>query len=354
MLDVFKIKPFDLEPVYASWPDAPTFNGGKGQSVDAWLDQIKDGCTARKVPEEYWYEVAQHYMGPHARARLDAFKRVLYQMNGGGYRWTWKQFRAAMCNMGWDIEDDATETVEVKSKPFSSWFTVKRKKSTPLSEEPEQIDEDELAPPPPPKKPSPRSKSAPEVSTTDAAGTSRPRPPIRSATLGFFPVRRNSKSSAVAESGNGSGDPQAPALPVVKPELAKAMSDTVVETMKHLAPSKAHTIDAISSAHSGQDAVVTTIAHAPAWLLQASNAIEMLTKEHPKTMSALSAILITAGSIPALPAVAASPMGPILACHAAQAIGSIAVGLGTLLKASSQGQIQASTPPSSSSSSSSK
>ncbi|KZT25074.1 hypothetical protein NEOLEDRAFT_1156536 [Neolentinus lepideus HHB14362 ss-1] len=343
MLDVFKIKPFDLESVFASWTDAPIFNGDpkKDKPVDAWLDQIKEGCIERKVPEEYWYEVAQHYLGPAAKARLDAFKKVLYQMNGGSHRWTWKQFRAAMTNMGWEIDPAVTETVEVKAKPFSSWFTVKRKKSTALTDEPEDMDDDQA--PLPPKKTPPRSKTAPVASTSSEPA--KPPAPVRAATLGFLPVRRNSKSGNAP---NDTPDPKPDPKALVKPELVKAMSDTVVETMKHLAPSKAKTIDTVAS-DPNTEAVVTTIAHAPVWLIQASSAIEMLTKEHPHTMSALAAILITAGSIPALPAVAASPMAPILASHAAQAIGSIAVGLGTLLKASQNGQVQ-STPGSSSSS----
>ena len=50
-------------------------------------------------------------------------------------------------------------------------------------------------------------------------------------------------------------------------------------------------------------------------------------------MSTISAILITAGSIPAIPAVAAGAGGAILASGAAHAVGAIAVGIGSWLKA---------------------
>lgn len=72
MLDAFKIKPFDLEPIYAAWPDCPRFLGipQKDPPVDEWLDQIKAGCAERKVPQEYWHRVAQHYMGDKAKARF--------------------------------------------------------------------------------------------------------------------------------------------------------------------------------------------------------------------------------------------------------------------------------------------
>lgn len=71
MLNAFKIKPYDLEPVFASWTDGPIFKGNpkKDMPVDEWLDQIKAGCVERKIPEEYWYKVAQHFMGPKAKAR---------------------------------------------------------------------------------------------------------------------------------------------------------------------------------------------------------------------------------------------------------------------------------------------
>jgi NADPH:quinone reductase-like Zn-dependent oxidoreductase len=79
--------------------------------------------------------------------------------------------------------------------------------------------------------------------------------------------------------------------------------------------------------------IVTTTAQAPVWLLNACTALDFLTSEHPKAMSVIGAILITVGSIPAMPAVAAGAGGTILASGAAQAIGAIAVGLGQALGA---------------------
>jgi hypothetical protein len=87
MLDAFKIKPFDLEPVYAAWT-GPTFLGDpkKDPPVDDWLDEIKSGCIKQNVPKEYWhtcvssllecndpsshiFSCAQHFMGDKAKAR---------------------------------------------------------------------------------------------------------------------------------------------------------------------------------------------------------------------------------------------------------------------------------------------
>ena len=71
MLSAFKIKPFELEPVFAEWTDGPVFQGKpkKDLPVEEWLNKIKEGCVERGVPEEYWYKVGQHFMGPKAQAR---------------------------------------------------------------------------------------------------------------------------------------------------------------------------------------------------------------------------------------------------------------------------------------------
>jgi hypothetical protein len=77
--------------------------------------------------------------------------------------------------------------------------------------------------------------------------------------------------------------------------------------------------------------VITTKAEAPAWLLNACTALEYITSEHPKAMSIVSAILITAGSIPAIPAIAAGAGGAVLASSTAHAIGAIAIAAGQAL-----------------------
>lgn len=71
MLSAFKIKPFDLEPVYESWANGQRFLGNpkKDPPVDDWLSKIKEGCVERKVPKEYWHRVGQHFMGDKAKAR---------------------------------------------------------------------------------------------------------------------------------------------------------------------------------------------------------------------------------------------------------------------------------------------
>ena len=101
ILDSFKLKGYDLEPVYALWvPPPPSFTGSPTQNVDEWLAVIKAGCTERNVPREYWHKVAQRYMAPKAKARLDELKAVMKQVHGGRYRWNWDKYKIAMRNMG--------------------------------------------------------------------------------------------------------------------------------------------------------------------------------------------------------------------------------------------------------------
>ncbi len=100
MFDSLKIKAYDLEPVYVSWPDAPVFSGSGAVDPAEWLEQIKAGCKERKVPKEYWHRVARHYMGPKPRERLDELGKVMAQMTGNKAHWDWKKFKIAVQNLG--------------------------------------------------------------------------------------------------------------------------------------------------------------------------------------------------------------------------------------------------------------
>ena len=102
MLDAFKLKEYDLEPVLSSWTNPPRFLGNpkKDPPVDAWLEQVKQGCQERKIPKEYWHKVGQRFLGDKARKRLDELKEVLRNLHGGNYKWDWKRFKIAMKNMG--------------------------------------------------------------------------------------------------------------------------------------------------------------------------------------------------------------------------------------------------------------
>lgn len=347
MLGAFKIKPYDLEPVFATWTEGPIFDGNPktDMPVEDWLDLIKAECEARKIPEEYWYKVAQHFMGPAAKARLNELKAVIAKVHGGRYRWTWKKFRVAMQSMGWNIDGAQTQTIKV-SKSTGSWWTLKRKESqdgssvaaategvpprpTPsrsnsIFRSSKKASEEKVPRPPVPV----RSESSfwgtkKVVYEEPAEAPAVHRPPTRSNTEMFWP-KRASKEEADDEE-------KRPSLP------PKSSSDvgTTVTRPKPPTPTRSHTIDA---------GAVTTITQAPIWLLNACNALEYITSEHPKAMSVISAILITAGSIPAIPAISAGAGGAVLASGAAHAIGAIAVGLGQALNSTMKNQNQNQTP----------
>ncbi|KAG5338274.1 hypothetical protein C0989_007744 [Termitomyces sp. Mn162] len=312
VLNAFKLKPYDLEPVFATWTNGPRFEGNpkKDMPVDDWLDKIQAGCEERKIPEEYWHKVAQHFMGSKAKARLDELKAVIVKVHGGKYRWSWKKFKVAMQNMGWGIDVTQKETVQVSKTTGSWWFKRKvNKDATPSSNDAKH--------PTPSRFTSFRMKSCDENETTtpysshsNSPGKSKSngdvieatiRPTPRRSSSGFWPVKRNSNDDAA----------ERPPLP------PKYSSETEIVRRS-----------------------TTTTTEAPLWLLNACNALEYITSEHPKAMSIISAILITAGSIPAIPAISAGAGGAVLASGAAHAIGAIAVGLGQALSMSVKNQNQ--------------
>ncbi|EJD05245.1 uncharacterized protein FOMMEDRAFT_18852 [Fomitiporia mediterranea MF3/22] len=257
MLDAFRIKPFDLDALYASWTSPPIFSGKPKDDPVAWLEEIKAGCKERKVPKDMWHRVGRHYMGPKPRERLDELGRVMQQMTGKENVWNWKKFKIAVQNIGWSSQSPKSKTVSppVTERPMpkkqGSWWVIGKSDSDKDKEHNE---------------------------------------------------KDKSSSSSSTE--------------VVVAKTAPPLSIT---------PNDA--------------AALTTVTKAPAWLVNACSALEFLTVEHPKVMSAMSAVLITVGSLPAIPGVGVGL--PILATGAAQAVGAAAVGIGQCLKAvsdKSQGQ----------------
>jgi len=294
MLDAFKLKPFDLESIYESWTDAPVFTGNskKDPPVEAWMEKIKEGCIERKVPEECWHKVAQHYMGDLAKARLDEVKKVMTQVQGGKYRWTWKKYKVAMTSMSWKIDSRKMEPLKIHEKKAGGWWVTKVKEE--------------------PKEASPRSpvkqKSMSNLLSSHAVNKEQPPVPVRSntTTSSFMPSRSNT-------------------ITVKKLPPTPSRSNTTNATISIKSPAIKGEEDKTI------DATVTT--EVPAWLLNACSALDLLTTEHPKVMTTLSAILITVGSIPAIPAIAGGAGGAILASGAAHAVGAVAVGVGSWIKA---------------------
>ncbi|KAI0753662.1 hypothetical protein C8Q74DRAFT_1320176 [Fomes fomentarius] len=311
MLNAFKIKPFELEPIYAEWKDAPRFVGNpkKDLPVDEWLAQIKAGCVERKIPREYWHKVAQHYMADKAKSRFDELKLVMKNMHGGKYRWTWKNFKIAIRNMGWDIDSQKTEAIKVESKPSGLWWIVGRGDRDGQEKEAAPV---ETIPPRPP----PKSRATLDFTVTMKSLPAIPTP-RRSATMSSVDTLSSVSSSN---------------------SVSSSISSFFTSTKN--TPASTPASSAISSPASTPGGTVTTISQVPTWLVNACQSLEFLTNEHPKVMTAVSAVLITVGSLPALPAISAGAGGAFLASSTAHALGSLAVGLGTILKQQTDGKVQ--------------
>ncbi|KAH7882720.1 hypothetical protein F5I97DRAFT_309324 [Phlebopus sp. FC_14] len=302
MLEAFKIKEFDLNPVFEAWANPPMFYGEskKDMPVDDWLERIRTGCVDRKVPEEYWHKVAQHYMGDKAKARLVELKNVMAKVNGGKYRWSWKKFKIAMKNMGWEIDVAVTTPVTVQRRTSGNFWLTRRKSKDQKDQTSKEIVEIAKveAPKPPPKEPRPNPvKVFSETAVNAATSAFKHRAP---------PQRANTMNAAVMTS--SSPLPPLPPAPPTTPD----------------------------------NTAVTTVSNVPTWLLNACHALDFLTAEHPRAMTTLSAVLITAGTLPTIPAISG---GTVLASGVAQAVGAIAVGVGNLLKAQQEGQVTVSGQP---------
>ncbi|ESK90340.1 hypothetical protein Moror_13769 [Moniliophthora roreri MCA 2997] len=358
MLSAFKLKPFDLEPIYKSWQDGPKFTGNpkKDPPVDEWLAQIKAGCIERNVPREYWHKVGQHFMREKAKARLDELRAVMAKVHGGTYRWSWEKFKIAMRNLGWNIEDSETESIKVKSKPSGLWW-IHRDKNEKVEQPPSPVQgiHAPAASASTPPKPTPKRSNSSfwlsrkptmekgnenavngkeKQATTDSSSNITPsRPPPTRSGSGFWLARRASREETFTE------EP----LPIQhhRPNTSKSKSDTRIVTVRE--PPK----PSMPVRKDSTDEAVTTVTHAPIWLINACNALDFLQTEHPKVMSTISAILITAGTLPTIPAISAGAGGALLASGAAQAAGAIAVGVGSWLKAQQEARTGSgsTTPP---------
>ncbi|KAI0246331.1 hypothetical protein BJV78DRAFT_1135398, partial [Lactifluus subvellereus] len=310
MLDAFKTKEFDLEPALDSWKNPPRFLGNqkKDPPVDTWLDQVKQGCRERKIPKESWHKVGQRFLGDKARKRLDELQEVLRNLHGGNYRWDWKRFKIAMRNMGWELDDKKTESVNVKSS--GSWWIIGRDKHE-VSEEPVEMKPTDKKKPVPTRRATVSDSPTTEKSHGEkAAEGERPAPKRRAATwLGRSPSNAS----------------------LFVPPLTSISSLSQSHTFFLLTHHRSN--PRTSPPPPPPPPVTTTVAQAPIWLLNACNALDFLHTEHPKVMSTLAAVLLTVGSLPALPAISAGAGGTILASHAVQAAGAIAVGVGNWLKA---------------------
>jgi len=203
------------------------------------------------------------------------------QMTGNKPAWNWKKFKIAMLNLGYVSPKAARKA---QSKPKS----------------PEKEKEHEVL---------------------QVAQKTRERP---------MPKKQGSwwvvgKSTNVPD--NGSSEQLVVAHSKALPPIPQVMALSQPTSTPALTP---------------ESGAVTTVSAAPTWLVNACTALDFLTSEHPRTMSAMSAILITIGAIPSIPGIGATAGGALLASGAAQAVGAIATGVGHWMKAQADGQLQVS------------
>lgn len=344
ILDVFKLKPYDFDTLYAEWTDAPMFYGDskKDLPVQAWMDQIRAGCVERKVPEQCWHKVAQHYMGPMAKSRLEEVKKVMAQVQGAKYKWDWKKFRVAMTSMSWKTDSRKMAALKLEKKSSGSWWVSKPKEEKAVAEEKTVTDEKQSGGWEWIKKKEIKDEPAAQEQEQDQEPAPKPKPTRRQSVSNLLTRRNTTKEETTPP-------PPMPVRSHTTPRVPMRSSTMMPpkpvrsNTMKKLpqVPTPANTLDTgveiTSPALQVPDVTslqhVTKITEVPAWLLDACGALDLLTTQHPKVMSTLAAVLITVGSIPALPFVASGAGGAILASGAVHAAGAVAVGLGTMIKA---------------------
>jgi len=327
IMDMFK-KSYDLEGLYTEWTDAPMFYGDskKDLPVQAWMEKIKSGCLDRKVPEQCWHKVAQHYMGPMATSRFEEVKKVMAQVQGSKYKWDWKKFKVAMTSMSWKMDPKKMEPIKVEKKSGGSWFVSRAKKEKEVEEDAPSDGGWEWI-----------KQSKPVEEPCQEDETTRPKAKRRQSVSQFL-TRRNTMKEETA-----TPPPPVPPMPVRSHTTPRVPVRSNTMKMLPQLPQRAETLDSgveitspalqVPDVQSLQH--ITTITEVPAWLLNACGALDLLTTEHPKVMTTLAAVLITVGSIPALPFIASGAGGAVLASSAVHAAGAVAVGLGTMIKAQS-------------------
>ncbi|KAH8832739.1 hypothetical protein DL96DRAFT_1704792 [Flagelloscypha sp. PMI_526] len=317
--DVFKLKPYNSSSFILRelWPTGPRYSGDprKDPPVNEWLKDVKMGCKERGVPKDYWADVGICFLGKKAKTRLDEVKKVMDKMHNGKWYWNWKRFKTGMRNMGWTLDYDKRESIEVEATPSLLWWF--------------------------------QSKPAEEP---DEPPTPIERPPIRTSESSFWLTRKlNSQRSKDSDQKS-----QKESEKTERPSLRRESSNSSLRTISSFistvssamskTPEKENQQPDPAPAKQNPDGVLGTgIAKAPTWLLDVCKALDTLQTDHPRAMSVLSAILITAGTLPTLPIVVASGTG-ILATHAVQAAGAVALGVGNWLQ-SRQIEGEGASPP---------
>ncbi|OSD03855.1 hypothetical protein PYCCODRAFT_1451544 [Trametes coccinea BRFM310] len=254
-------RPFDLAAALQSWNTTnadhpvPEFKGKpkrkEDPTTDAWLVLVEKGCSARSVPKAHWPAVAKHFMGKKARSRVLQVEKVMHALHGEQWEWRWKDFKLAVMNMGWNIEETKTRQVQVERKSSGLWWIVGGKDETSNQTASSSANNKSSILP---KKPTPTTKS-PGGTSTGSKLLSKTPPPKPSTSKASPPARTGPLFSL-------------PALPFLRP--APQPQQTILQTIT---------------------------AQVPLWLLAATEALSTLSNEHPDVLTAVAAAIVAVGTV---------------------------------------------------------
>ncbi|KAL1938297.1 hypothetical protein VTO73DRAFT_11748 [Trametes versicolor] len=264
-------RPFDLAVALKEWTTTtadhlvPEFKGRPKRKDDptaeAWLNLVDKGCSARAVPKTHWPAVAKHFMGKKARGRVLELEKVMRALHGQQWDWRWKDFRVAVLNMGWNIDETKTRPVLVERKSSGLWWIVGGKDETPA----------------PPVTPGKSNIKVPQAVS---------KKPLTDAK----PSKTNANKSSGSESKLLTKAPPPKATVVPKdprPTPTRSGSVFSLPALPFLRPTP-----------QPQQTVLQTItAQVPLWLLAATEALSTLSNEHPDVLTAVATALVAVGTV---------------------------------------------------------
>ncbi|EED79018.1 predicted protein [Postia placenta Mad-698-R] len=300
-----------------SWPDnmlPPVFKGpNQDLTIDKWLTAVAATCAKRKVPKEQWPEVARHFMSGKARRRIKDLEAVMESAYGQPWSWKWSSFMVALRNLGWHIDAKKTQDVEVQEKAPGRWSFIKRggERGNRDRVEEQSLDLGFLA-------------RATQMATFRSTAASNV---VQVATNKVAKDTKPTMTKAAKDTKATTAKSVKDTKTIVKASgITKALKTTSAATQKDpSAASQAFTrmVQGLHLAPAPADPP-PVIAQVPIWLLNASEALFAVINEPLTVTSVLAAVLITVGSIPAIPAVSAGPT--------VQVAGYLAVAVGTRMR----------------------
>ncbi|KAH9886924.1 hypothetical protein C8Q73DRAFT_714028 [Cubamyces lactineus] len=264
-------RPFDLASALASWsatsPDhpVPEFKGKPKRKDDptteTWLVLVEKGCYARSVPKAHWPAVAKHFMGKKARSRVLQVEKIMRALHGEQWEWRWKDFKVAVMNMGWTIEETKTREVHVERKSSGLWWIVGGGKDESASASGSASKNGNGKAPQPSKKALTDTRATNKPTANSSSGSKLLSKPA--------PVKASGPPKDPKASGSRTGSMfTLPALPFLRP--TPQPQQTMLQTIT---------------------------AQVPLWLLAATEALSTLSNEHPDVFTAVAAALVAVGTV---------------------------------------------------------